>query len=152
MSPDSTDPRAEALLGVSKSCGRTTAPGRYGEFEKPQTRRSTTLIAVGLVYATVLSFTWRVLNVRCGRQLDRRPTQPSDRFLISYPPFAPADYSRPLRLLVAKVPTAAILQRLTAPASKPTFRRNNGRRFATGRFSLFWFRHERPLSKTMTVG
>ena len=60
-------------------------------------------------------------RVSAGRRLDRGPTQPSDRFLISYPPFATGDFSRPLRLFVAKVPTASILLRLTAPASKRPF-------------------------------
>ena len=62
---------------------------------------------------------------RNGRRLDRRPTQPSDRFQISYPPFATADFSRPLRLFVAKVPTAANVVRLTAPASKQPLRSRN---------------------------
>ena len=36
-----------------------------------------------------------------GRQLDRRPIQSSDRFQIRYPPFAPADFSRPPRPVMA---------------------------------------------------
>lgn len=43
----------------------------------------------------------RRTNSAAGLRLDRRQTEPSDRFQMRYPPFAPANLSRPLRLVLA---------------------------------------------------
>ena len=50
--------------------------------------------------AVVVLISVDILADRSGR-LDRLPTQASDWFQINYQPFAPADFSQPLRLLMA---------------------------------------------------